>query len=320
MIRLLCGKNKGYLYHFRSSWKTIEKIIANGLKGTALDLTWEEGKQIGKTEDNLARFASLTRNPSAIIQFANPEWRYAVILDGNILSDTEILRPFFSHVDPGNLAINIKQVADGYEIETENTHARYHLTQDEGDEVLDFIFDDRWEFYLNFEGDLTREGLTVTFNLGKDNNYEEDVTLLPRESYGPMEGPGSEEAEELYMEDFDDGRRRPLTLKDFPGPLYQALMATGYESEERLYKKNPEYGPDDEDKYFNIKKALVGVLVPDVEYFSAEGERFRRKYPDLPMYIYRDWAVTPSNTEEYKEFKEMLRLNPEVKQLYRYPR
>ena len=99
-----------------------------------------------------------------------------------------------------------------------------------------------------------------------------------------------------------------LNPKDLPPIIRKMLRNSGYESEERIFTEG----------LIDISKAMVGVLVPDVEYFTADGEDFRKKYSHLKMYIYRD-PYTGRNTRQYKEFQAHLEDDPSIKNLYRLP-
>lgn len=98
--------------------------------------------------------------------------------------------------------------------------------------------------------------------------------------------------------------------KDLPGVIHRMLRVSGNEAEQRLhFPKAKERGAID------IRKAILGVLVPDTKYYSESAEKFREKYPNIKMYVYRDPDV-PSSSPTYQKLKKE---HPDLKSLYRLP-
>ena len=61
-------------------------------------------------------------------------------------------------------------------------------------------------------------------------------------------------------------------------------MSCNFEAEDRAYfpkSKTSEFVPA-------TRKAIVGIIVPDSEYYSEAVTKVTEKYPDLPVYAYRD--------------------------------
>lgn len=98
-----------------------------------------------------------------------------------------------------------------------------------------------------------------------------------------------------------------IPLKKIPPVLFNMMKVSGFESEDRIYSDEP----------VSIKNALVGVLVPDSEYFSEDAEEFRQSHPNFPMYIYRDPSLS-AKTAEYAEVKERL-IDEGLQKLYKLP-
>lgn len=312
MLRLNSKKYRGILYHFCKNWTELNSIVKKGIKIQNQETTWEDNR-FEQDEQGRSSVVSFTRNPSGIIEQAVPEWRYAVILDGEKLDDTKgTFKPQHYLMIPGTKTLSFFVRGSGDAVmdagfHNPNSHAV--LSAQEYQKIKD------WAYQKEKEGKAT-----VQENVG---NYREFRNLVVMFSIGTetnrLKGPL---ASNLVLMNWDE----------VPNFLIRILQRVANEEEERYfnYKLTP-------DGNIDISKALLGVLIPDVDYFSKSAETFRTKHPNLPMYIYRDRYVSPNAKDSdlgkyegfnygrkkgktrYEEFKKMLQLNPEVKELYRIP-
>lgn len=273
MIRLKinCRKNASVLYHFTPSWSTLDQVVTfkKLFPSMAAEPHGQESKKF--QDDPKARFISTTRTPSTIYN-ASTRWRYGLILDGGVLSDTKTIRPYDYNMSNHKLSLFVSTI-DGktwsYFVDSDESNVDRKLNKSELMQFLKFynkakVEDKRFKC---FEEDGTFQ---VTFTVGK--------------------GKGE------------------VPPKDLPPILQMMLRTSGYESEERIFSDEP----------VDISKALMGVLIPDTQYFTDEGEDFRKRHSNVKMYVYRDPYMSTS-TPEYKKFKEAMQADPGLKQLYRLP-
>lgn len=320
MIRLQSSRYTGYLYQFCGTWEDLEKIVTEGIRLKSAELDWIKDPRLAKekfTEEK--RYASLTRNPSAIIQQSNRGWRYAAIIDGDKLTSNEITHPMNFNTSPGWKSFTITDMHDGtFEIDSDYGGTTY-VSSDEGGQLIDWLIDPDLEESINLT-QPDKDTLEVELILGKGDNRPADAlfTLEEYEDEVRHENPNLDDtqvekaAEKRRQEEFDNGKRTPIDIHDLPGVAWRVLHLSMDEEEERLYTR------DKGSVVYLGKDAIVGVLVPDVEYFSSIADTFRRLY-HLPMYIYRDYKFNFQSSETYQKFKKMMQLNPEIKSLYRFP-
>lgn len=335
MLRLRSSRYVGYLYQFCSSWEALESIVKEGIKLDKHELDWVQDKRVYSQmeEDRFwngdigKKYASFTRNPSAIIQQATRNWRYAAIIDGSKLTSNEITHPMNYNTSPGPKSIGIERSSNGlysvWDANTGNVIRYVTLSGKEGKALITWAKRMDKENFASVEEQFGPDSYLINLNLGEGSNSNPINTLYSVEEYADElrksapkywnEDDIEEAAEESYQEARKEGKLRLLNLRQLPGVVWKVLQLLMDESEERLYTRNKE----DEVVYLG-KNAVVGVLIPDIEYFSEIADTFRRLY-HIPMYIYRDRYFSPAEESTYQEFKKMLRLNPEIKSLYRFP-
>ena len=300
LLKLNAGHNQ-ILYHFCRSWEDLYGVVKNGLNpGEYGEYTWERGKTIKRDEDAYSKFASLTRNPQHLLRTSDQGWRYGVILDARYLGKYK-LKPYAFYERPGRRNFALLSTDSGW-IASPAFSEGYaghwiSISDDDAFDLLDWCRKSHVNVYEVDEDEM--EDRLIDWEL--DDKYDPDECLAYMISFtlGDSSVAGSEGSD-----------AHTLNVKDIPSIFYRISTARPNESEERYY-------PTQKKDVMNIKKALLGVLIPDTEYFSEEREDFSSTFPDVDVYIYRDPDADMWDTER---LKKMLRLNPEVKQLYRYPR
>lgn len=358
--RLNAGANKGILYRFCGSWKTLDNMVNTGIRiSDYTELTWDTGKNIDRREDNRSPFASFTRNPSAIIQTKNPDWRYAVILDGSVLSDDYNLKPYSYFFRPGRRSYTLEEyrgdpekgdyylLAKDGAIEIDGVR----LTAAEGDDIVRWASNPSMRDYVKFkktpvkqfgnmrlskdiftledfedmeEEDSLKPYLKNTYylvvNLGNEEIYDKSRTLGNAEDYAS----GAE-----YEQAKKEGHLKYLPVSALPKPLYRVAQRMMTESEERLYphkrksyKTHDDYLGEDVKKYenVNIDDALLGVLIPDSQYFTTNRKHFEMRHRDVPIYLYRDNAYFNRNQLDLYKLRYALSQEPELMEKYKFPR
>lgn len=323
-IKLQASTNKGYLYQFCATLKALEKILREGIEPSKYgEYTWEKSPKIQKDSNGMQTLVCFTRNPSSIIQLLEGGWRYAVIVDSDVLSEHYLLRPYAYHFRPGMRTVEVweDRVSDKWwgKKSGGGKSRKVELTPEEVGELYDWA-DDLYQHQSAFldVDDIDDDSPThfvVSINLGDEESYDQLSTLKKKEE---------------YEDDWDYQRANRADRKLHrigPGkvihPMAKILAAAMSESEERLYPKNKPLTPG---KNIDIKKALVGVLIPDTGWFSGEREILLRKYPNLDIYLYDDRRYRNKKAHKVflptanKNVEEGLKEYPEDKQRYRLPR
>lgn len=309
LLKLNARTNKGYLYHFTDSWEHLEEIVDDGLDPTKGDpeTTWENSKKIVKYQEDdgeqqaLANYVSLSRNPSSVYTLKDETWRYGVVIDSNRLSDNYILKPYYWAYRPtkeGSI-VDITMDFGIYRDKDNNYSLRYghylekkvSLTKKEGEEIIRWIKATPWVDAESYELEEW------------DSPYIDDKQVVFSISLGGSEAERSR-------------------IGKVPRVLDKFIRSATNMSEERLYPRKKDRLEDDEGGYmqfipFLTQDSIVGILIPDTEYFTSELLEFEIRHPDLKTWIYPDPLADEQSRKTVKEF---LRVNPEVRQLYRLPR
>lgn len=326
-IRLQSSTNKGYLYQFCRNRYDLGKILREGIKPSDYtEYTWEKSSKIPKDAEGGHSFVSFTRNPSAIIESVHKKWRYAVIIDSSKLTDNHTLRPYAFHFRPGTRTVKVyESKGEWWGKKTGGGIGRVvRLTADEVGEIIDWTEElgRQHKVDVSMNDDPAGIEFYITVNLGDKETTVRSESLLPDDEYA------DQAIKDVHM---SLGRLYPISPDDVIHPIAKILAAAVSESEERLYLKTL---PSQRDKNFRlkIKDAIVGVLIPDTEWFYWDREYFPKTYPGLKCYIYDDYRFRRkfrnSDDPELKNFApldddivtEGLRKHPEDKKLYMLPR
>lgn len=297
MIRLISARNTGLVFHFEDSPKSIISIYRSGWEHTHPERVIEEmpkrkaqryqtkGKD-GRPTNTTPSFLSVTQSPSSMIQFHSDSWRYGMILDNRILSDNNYSTPY-----PYEFTLDNVEHHDGldfieYEYDSETNRwvmsgglLRDITLSDSQIDRLGDIDENEWGGKLR----IVRQG-PVSYRLYynfSDKAYTEEATFY-------------EKIENKYQKVKKNIIVQPSKISELPGILFELLKASGHQSEQRYYEKPGQN--------LQIRKALKGLLIPDVEYFS-QVVRYCAKQCNIPefnIYIYRDWKYD-KNSKRYKD-------------------
>lgn len=320
MIRVNGAKGSGYLYYFVPDWDDLNKVVSSRQIKVSdySEKTWDVSKKLDKDSDHNARFISTTRNPYTLIDVDRSKgfarWNYAVILDKARLTDNNLIKPIDFLMKPDRYTVYCFELNDGRCFGALTGEGAYtfsgvsKLSRNEFEELRtwgkdayeadDFLEDDPDTLdeilggYRNAFTEVFSEKLNILFAINEVKSW-----------FMFTFGLGTEEMARKDPGSFVQPKDVPKVIRKFtPGVTV---------SEDRLYPKPKE-------QFISIKNALVGILIPDIDYFESE-ERifFEKKYPDIPIYIYHEKASDYHSNEEVQRY---LRLNPEVRNLYRLPR
>ena len=275
MLRLNCARS-GVLYHFTHSMKTVTKIVENGLRTSTVaeDHSREVSsnprmkKRLSKeyAENPEMAFVSLARSPSVVVQAGydydpeDPAWVYAVIFNADRLSDIAKIIPYQYNSSVREFELVV------YELEDDPGGMTY-ATDASGDRVIHSTGKEA-------EGDAPIERFLDAF-------YEMD---------GDPKCP-LELKEEAGMWTIHGTFTDEYPFRALPDAIQNMLVSVGYESEDRLLF------PDARPKTIieGTKKAIVGILVPDTQYWGPRVEEFREAFPEYPIYAYRDPKIGKSS-------------------------
>lgn len=317
-VNLKSARNTGLVFHFEDNPKTIISIYKTGWEHTHPERVIKEmpkskadryqvKDKSGKPNGTTPSFFSTTQNPSAMLQYHSDSWRYGMILDNAILSANNYSTPFpyeftaddvedhdgMDFIDYSYNSKNDRWIASGGMLGnlTLSDSQIDSLGDLEGEEAS---FDNKFA--------IVRTGpqsYRLYYNFG-DVAYTEKV-----KSYRKVKG----KAETVYQ----DVTVNPSKISELPGVLFEILKSSGHQSEQRYYEKPG--------KNLQIKKALKGLLIPDVEYFSKNVQDCAAKcsIPQENIYIYRDWKYSKSS-REYKDFIARAETEyPDIKRKYSLP-
>ena len=289
MIRLKLNSSKGgVLYHFTGSMRDVDAIVTEGLRTSNTkephmqNIPDDDGIK-NRTSKRLAdkehsAYVSFARSPSIITQL-NFGWNFGVIFDAEKISALGRVRPYHYSTSNHTFSLEVSRLDDGG---------------------------------IGFKTDASR----LIRIPAKKGSYEEDTPW-----YEFMDNLEELDAEMRRWSARNQGRRPPLSIElgtdsveisgkltpryDFsslPAYFQKMLSAAGFESEDRLLV--PE--KSEEALLAATRNAVIGIIVPDWQYWSSDVESFRRKHPNIPVYAYRQNKRKP--TSEKPIPKEAYRL------------
>lgn len=325
MIRLNAGSYKGKLFTFCSSMTKIRNMVTEGVMMSLQEPTMYGRKKYDRTGYGETEYVSFTHSPSTITQAGEPRWKYGLVVDGDKLNDTWSLRPYFYNGNRGEKSVYFYQDDNG-DCWVRSVIGTYKkISENDFYELLELYLDKSRikskEIECFYEHDPLcpdpkEKVYVITFNnLDRILDEEEQKELEKKKKI-------IEEKKEKGIEPSDEdlaGMLEPTSLYKLPGIVYQMFTRSGYESEERLYPRKRDGGFRDK---LDMKRAIVGVIVPDVEYFNDEMEDFREDFPNLTMWVYRAKDFYPASGMEYETIKAITQ-GPDgdwFRRLYRIPR
>ena len=281
MIRVnLDSARAGVLYHFTGSMNQVFSIMQNGLRTSSLKEAHMRSVPRRGSKRRSARqyaenpesaFVSLARSPSIVYnlgkeyeEYSGSYWKYAVIFNADRLSDIAKITPY--HYSTSNREFSMTVAEDdkeegGIVVQTDVSPERFFPAS--GDEPDgETPFEKFMDGYLELENYIER---------WEDAYQAECPVQIGSNQYGY----------EVY------GELSPkFPFSKLPRTIQNLLSACGFESEDRALF------PDRSAKEFvdGTKKAIVGILVPDNEYWSDSVNKFRTMYPNMPVYAYRRYS------------------------------
>lgn len=300
-MRINTARNSGMVFHFTDAPETIESIYDSGLR-LGSEPTRETDKRIaGKYDEDgnlieegmgtkrgnttYAPYASLTRNPSSILQYKSDGWRYGIILDQARLTDHMMMRPYFYNNKPETGFITFYWDNDAGKMMVESSVGDpVTLTDDEEDAIWELTNDPAFKDKVHVETKNLQT--TIRFNLGNSTVDRSDTLGY---------------------------KLKPTSLKELPPVIFNILKKAGYEGEERAYAPY--------DTTIDIKKAIRGILVPDVEFFDQDVQdcALHCGLSIDDIYIYRAWDEDKSS-KRYLDFVQRAKqVNPAILQRYILP-
>ena len=266
LLKLNAGSNKGILYQFCGNWNDLESMVNTGIRLSGyMELTWANMKSLERSERNTTKFASLTRSPGVIIESKSSQWRYAVILDGDTLTDHYKLRPYSFYFRPGVRHFFLEEHAG---IDTDdrigqpyyilsNTEAidanGVKLTKKEGDDLVRWAMSDEMRDYVNvkvyeprgYSGNLSEILDEIDLEELMEDDSENDIDLVKKYDIDINLGsPETYDKRFTYDETVDTkqkildwraGKRKYLPIRALPSVLYRVAARTLTESEDRIY-------------------------------------------------------------------------------------
>lgn len=342
MIRLSLDSSRhvGYLYHFTKSPETTNLILTNGIESRAPEpqhLPRSKKAEGYKDKDGNIHpglidekgdgySISFTRDPSVVINnlssTARDTWRYGLIIDGDKLINSGYkVNSFIANLNTAPYGRTFK-----FSVKEKKVKGEYGSPVSIGTEdakwlesFCEKVLDNPYQFnYVEVLGTFEDYG-------------DYDITIVKKSKLKPIDNEGNhieitetdsfdkayKEAPSTYLDSIDDASNGE-DAKRLYGILYRVATSGkngGYEAEERLFvgtTKSP----------IDLKPCFVGYLVPDYHYLcnpriKQEVNAIITKY-NVPLYLYRSKDITEEQKAELK--KELNRLGPSIKSMYRLPR
>lgn len=283
MIHLqLNASRSGVLYHFTPTIDTIYSILKNGLRTSSnyeahmRQISGDSMKnKLSKkyAENPEMAFVSLTRNPSVMPNQgkATGAWRYGVVFSADKLSNVAKLMPYQYNTSNHTFSLTITELEDdpdGYSYSTDTSPEEIVIHSKEGEDApLDIFLDTFYELADNppvgFTFDEQDGEWTIVGKLTPEFSFKNLPKLIQT-----MLTSLSFEAEERAF---------------FPNTKKKSLVD---ETEEAFLKKKETHPAAIRKE--GTRKAIIGTIFPDTEYWSEDAKKIRQMYPEYKMYVYRD--------------------------------
>lgn len=286
MIRLKLNSSKsGVLYHFTRKVETIYSILQNGLRTSSSyeshmrQVDPNDSKMKNRVSKKYAEnpemaFVSLTRNPSIMPHQGKDTgaWRYGVIFSADKLSTVAKLMPYQYNTSNHYFTLTItalKDDPDGYSYSTDTSpeEIKVHSTGREDNPPIDEFLDVFYKMADNPPPGFTCDEKVNEWTIGGELTPEYPFRKLPR-------------------------------------LIQKMLTSTAFEAEDRAFftnTKNKSFVDETEEEFAKrkeahpeatrkegTKKAIIGLIWPDTEYWSQDAEKIRQEFPQYKMYAYRD--------------------------------
>lgn len=272
MLRVKLNSAKsGVLYHYTDKLENITSILDNGLRtSTQAESHMIEMSKNPRIKNKISKlfaekpesaFVSLSRTPLTMpIQGKDTgAWRYGVIFSAEKLSQLARIMPYLYNASNHEFKITVTELED-------DPGGFMYSTDTSGDKIVHSKGEDPTPL---------DKFLDVFYELADDPN----CPLTLKEYAGEWTISATLTPE--------------YSFKDLPKLIQNMLTTVAFESEDRAYF--PEFKP--EQFVEDTKDAIIGVIVPDTEYYTKPIEAIRQKYP-YPMYAYRDPLRKLSDTDE----------------------
>ena len=278
MIRLRLNASKGgVLYHFTRTMEDVDLIVSNGLR-TSRDMEShmqnipDSSELRNKTSKRLAgseysSYVSFARSPSVITNIGR-DWVYGVIFNAEKISALGRVKPYHYGTADHFFGLHIDKLDDGgIEFGTDvSAPIRIPAKQGSAEE------DTPWYKFM-------------------DNLEELDDQMRRWSSQHKGRIPPLTISIRGDQVDIDGSLNYHYYFANLPLYFQKMLSAAGFESEDRLLVPEKSKGA----LLSATKNAVVGIIVPDWQYWSTAVESFRRKHPDIPIYAYRRGNRKPSS-------------------------
>ena len=283
MIHLQLNASKsGVLYHFTSTIDNIYSILKNGLRTSSNyeahmrqmsddDMKNKLSKKYAENPE--IAFVSLTRNPSIMPNQGKTTgaWRYGVVFSADKLSNIAKIMPYQYNTSNHKFSLTVTELeddADGYSYSTDTSPEEIKVHSKEGEAApLDVFLDTFYELADNspvgFTFDEQDGEWTIVGKLTPEFSFKNLPKLIQT-----MLTSLSFEAEERAF---------------FPNTKKKSLVD---ETEESFLKRKEDHPTAIRKE--GTRKAIIGTIFPDTEYWSEDAKKIRQMYPEYKMYVYRD--------------------------------
>lgn len=286
MIRLRLNSSKsGVLYHFAPNVYVVYSILRNGLRTSSnyeshmRHVDPNDQKMKSKVSKKFAEnpemaFVSLTRNPSIMPRQGSKTgaWRYGVVFSADKLSDVAKLMPYQYNASNHYFTLSVTALEDdpggySYSTDTSPEEIEVHSTGKEDNPPLDQFLDVFYQMADNPPPGFSCNEQVGEWTIGGELTPEYSFEKLPRLIQKMLTSTAFEAEDRAF----------------FPNTGKKSFVD---ETDEEFAERKEAY--PEATKKEGTKKAIIGLIWPDTEYWSYEAEKIRREFPQYRMYVYRD--------------------------------
>ena len=265
-VRLNSAKNIGTVYHFTTIIKRLESILDSG--------------RINPGDSTLDKpFVCFGRSaPELYLRSHTLGWKYGILLDGNVLSESYSFRSYGSYAHGfQDILLTLRKYSDG---------SKSWFTLQGGDEA---------PYLVGMQTVKAIKSWADHLEESPEDFYKEEIADREEAEVWVFDAEDEDEYPSLSIQ----GKDVPMTMgleitgmftwDELPKSIQPILIKSGYEAEERIWlmnrhKKSPYAQKDDiqvaDVPFVDVSRAIRGLCLPKSEKDSANIRALLDKYSD----------------------------------------
>jgi hypothetical protein len=265
-VRLNSAKNIGTVYHFTTTIKRLESILDSGRIQAGASTLDKPFVCFGRSA------------PEIYLKSHTLGWKYGILLDGNVLSESYSFRSYGSYTEGfQDILITLRKYSDG---------DKSWFTLQGGDESPYLVGMQTVKAIMSWAEHLEES---------PEDFYKEEIADREEAEVWMFDTEDEDEYPSLTVQ----GKDVPMTAgieitgmfawEELPKNIQPIIIKSGYEAEERVWlmnrhKKSPYAQKDDlqvaDVPFVDISRAIQGLCLPKSEKDSANIQALLDKYSD----------------------------------------